>query len=134
MFYKGWPPSTKLKTTSPFFCQGFSQRKVLNMAKSSPRKVKVSFSFALGSQPKVYHFSEPPHCQLPPPSALELVQCPVNVLMGGWWVAVDGGEGGTGHNGPWWILKYGDGMQEMCGNVLLLKLFSHFKLNITSHY
>ena len=87
------------------------------MAKSSPRKVKISFSFALGSQPKVYHFSEPPHCWLPPPSALELVQCPVNVLMGGWWVAVDGGEGGTGHNGPWWILKYEDGMQEMVTKV-----------------
>ena len=31
--------------------QGFCQLKVLNMAKSLPRKVKGGFSFALGSQP-----------------------------------------------------------------------------------
>ena len=33
------------------FLVGICQLKVLNMAKSLPRKVKVGFSFALGSQP-----------------------------------------------------------------------------------
>ena len=61
------------------------------MAKSKPRKVKVRFCFALGSQPLLYHFSEPSHCWLPRPSAPWQVQSPVNVCMGGWWVAVGDG-------------------------------------------
>ena len=45
---KGWLPSAKLKPTLTFLGR---EVKVLNMAKSLPRKVKVRFSFALESQP-----------------------------------------------------------------------------------
>ena len=50
-FWQGLANQCKAKTNFHLSWKGFCLLKVLNMAKSLPRKVKVGFSFALGSQP-----------------------------------------------------------------------------------
>ena len=49
--FEGLATQCKAKTNFHFSWQGFCQLKVLIMAKSLPRQVKVGFSFALGGQP-----------------------------------------------------------------------------------
>ena len=48
---KGWLPSAKLKQTFTFLSRDFAIFNTFSWQKSLPRKVKVGFSFALGSQP-----------------------------------------------------------------------------------
>ena len=49
--FKGLTTQCKAKANFHFSCEGFCHIQYFYLAKSLPRKVKVCFSFALGSQP-----------------------------------------------------------------------------------
>ena len=129
-FYKGWLPSTKLKTTFTFFGMDFPKEKYSIWQNPNQEKWKFVFALHWVASPCYIIFLN----LLIVGSLVHRLHGRCNLLWMCVWVA-GGWRWGTGHNGPWWLLKHGDGNAgnvAQSGIVLLLKLFSHFQLNITS--